>query len=72
MGVKLVPDLPALNCYPYSGHSALTGMNHHPWQDTDYVLRTFGASPAKRDKRISRMSRPASVSRDETTSWEEG
>jgi putative transposase len=44
---KLVPDLPALNHSPYSGHSVLMGVNHHLWQDTAYVLRTFSASPHK-------------------------
>jgi REP element-mobilizing transposase RayT len=38
----VVPDLAALNSYPYCGHSALMGRRKRPWQDVDYVLRSFG------------------------------
>ena len=38
----LVPHLAALNSFPYCGHSALMGRVKRPWQDVDYVLRSFG------------------------------
>jgi len=38
----VVPDLAALNSYPYCGHSALMGRRKRPWQDADYVLHSFG------------------------------
>ena len=45
----LVEGLKMLEKYPYSGHSALMGARILPWQDTDAVLRLFGAG--KRDAR---------------------
>ena len=39
---KIVADLKALNSYPYSGHSALTGKKKREWQDVEYVLGFFG------------------------------
>jgi putative transposase len=41
----IVKDLADLSRYPYSGHAALMGKALHPWQDVDYVLRSFGSSP---------------------------
>jgi REP element-mobilizing transposase RayT len=38
----VVSNLPALNSYPYCGHSALMGKRDRPWQDVDYVLHSFG------------------------------
>ena len=38
----VVPDLAALNRYPYCGHSALTGRMKRPWQQVDFVLHSFG------------------------------
>jgi hypothetical protein len=38
----LVPNIVALNSYPYCGHSALMGRVERPWQDVDYVLHSFG------------------------------
>ncbi len=38
----VVPDLAALNSYPYCGHSALMGRRKRPWQNVDYVLHSFG------------------------------
>jgi DNA-binding transcriptional LysR family regulator len=38
----LVPDLDALDRYPYSGHSTLTGIQGREWQDTEAVLGQFG------------------------------
>jgi REP element-mobilizing transposase RayT/lambda repressor-like predicted transcriptional regulator len=38
----LVPDLDALDRYPYCGHSALMGRMKRPWQETEAVLRRFG------------------------------
>jgi REP element-mobilizing transposase RayT len=40
----LVESLDALADYPYCGHSALSGRISRPWQNTDYVLNTFGPS----------------------------
>jgi REP element-mobilizing transposase RayT len=37
-----VPDLQALNAYPWSGHSALLGTAPRPWQATGEVLAGFG------------------------------
>ncbi len=39
----LVLDLDGLDRYPWSGHAALLGMAIHAWQDTDAVLKQFGA-----------------------------
>ena len=39
---SVVPDLRCLRTYAYSGHSALLGRMHRPWQDTEAVLRRFG------------------------------
>ena len=39
---KLVPDLAALNRYPWTGHSALLGRMRRPWQAVDAVLGQFG------------------------------
>jgi putative transposase len=39
---KVVADLQELGHYPYSGHSALMGKTVRPWQDTAYVLGSFG------------------------------
>lgn len=39
----LVEDLNVLEKYPYSGHSAILGTRNCGWQDTDTVLRRFGA-----------------------------
>jgi len=38
----VVPDLAALNSYPYCGHSALMGKRKRPWQNVGYVLHSFG------------------------------
>ncbi len=38
----LVPDLEKLDKYHYSGHSVLIGAIDREWQQTDYVLSTFG------------------------------
>ena len=35
-----------LDVYPYCGHSALMGKSQRTWQDTSYVLRLFGNTPA--------------------------
>ncbi|NIA04438.1 MAG: transposase [Proteobacteria bacterium] len=40
----LVPDLDALNQYPYCGHSVLLGGMARGWQEVDYVLAFFGKS----------------------------
>jgi putative transposase len=39
---RLVPDLRALERYPWSGHATLVGRHACPWQDRDYVLGWFG------------------------------
>ena len=38
---KLVPDLNALEIYPYSGHSVLVGRNENDWQNTQWVLKKY-------------------------------
>lgn len=38
----IVPDLKALDSYPYSGHSVLAGKKNYEWQNTEKVLRLFG------------------------------
>jgi REP element-mobilizing transposase RayT len=42
-----VPDLEALESFPWSGHSALLGIAPRPWQDTQTILAQFGASPRR-------------------------
>ncbi len=42
MRAGLVPDLEKLDKYPYCGHSALMGSVERKWQQTDFVLTTFG------------------------------
>jgi REP element-mobilizing transposase RayT len=39
---SLVPDLVALDRYPWAGHSALMGRFVRPWQDIQIVLAQFG------------------------------
>jgi putative transposase len=41
---KVVPDLRALDRYPWTGHSALLGTGPRPWQTTRDILTQFGAS----------------------------
>ena len=38
----LVPDIIALNTYPWSGHAAILGLRPVDWQDTESILRSFG------------------------------
>jgi REP element-mobilizing transposase RayT len=38
----LVPDLKALNKYPWCGHSAIVGKIRREWQNVEYVLSLFG------------------------------
>ena len=47
---RLVATLPALHRYPYSGHSALLGHSHRPWQATAAVLATFGRTVTRARK----------------------
>jgi len=44
---KVVPDLRALDRYPWTGHSALLGTVARPWQSTRDILTQFGASVAR-------------------------
>jgi len=39
-----VPGLHELSNYPYSGHSVLLGKMNRQWQNTEYVLKFFGAN----------------------------
>jgi putative transposase len=39
-----VTTLPALDCYPWTGHSALVGTVPRPWQSTGSILAQFGPS----------------------------
>jgi len=43
----VVPDLRALDRYPWSGHSALVGRVPRLWQDTATILGQFGATPGR-------------------------
>jgi len=43
----LVPDLDALDAYPWTGHSALLGGFARDWQDTAGVLAQFSERPTK-------------------------
>jgi putative transposase len=40
--VRVVPDVGALDRYPWSGHSALLGTVSRPWQATETILSQFG------------------------------
>ncbi len=44
---QIVPDLRALGCYPWTGHSALLGGVLRPWQDTATILAQFGPRPRR-------------------------
>jgi REP element-mobilizing transposase RayT len=50
---KLVPDMKALDKYPWCGHSATMGKIRRDWQSSEYVLKIFGAkvSAARRNYR---------------------
>ena len=39
---QVVADLPALQRYPWTGHSALLGGEPRPWQETATILAQFG------------------------------
>lgn len=43
---KLVPDLGALDKYPYGGHSTIMGIHNHSWQNVHVVLHNFGKKVA--------------------------
>jgi hypothetical protein len=43
----VVPDLRALDRYPYSGHAVLLGRRRCPWQDTASVLGRFAIRPSR-------------------------
>ncbi len=43
----IVPDLGALDGYPWTGHSALLGTVPRPWQATAAILRQFGPTPRR-------------------------
>jgi len=38
---RIVPDLRALESYPYTGHSVILGNQKNSWQDTGFVLGYF-------------------------------
>lgn len=40
---KSVPDMKALDKYPWCGHSAIMGKIKRDWQSSEYVLKVFGA-----------------------------
>jgi REP element-mobilizing transposase RayT len=44
---KVLPDLHALDRYPWTGHSALLGTIPRPWQATAMILAQFGPSPRR-------------------------
>jgi putative transposase len=50
---KSVPDMKALDKYPWCGHSAIMGKIKRDWQSSEYVLKIFGTkvSAARRSYR---------------------
>jgi putative transposase len=46
----MVRTLTQLNSYAYSGHSVVMGRKKRYWQDMDYVLNYFGATPRRARK----------------------
>ncbi len=42
MRVKIIKDIKELDNYAYCGHSALMGKIKREWQDTEYVLNSYG------------------------------
>lgn len=50
---QVVPDLRALDRYPWTGHSALLGTVPRPWQETATILAQFGPT-ARRARRVYR------------------
>jgi putative transposase len=44
MRAGLIEDLQALKSYPGCGHGVLMGRFDRNWQDTEYILKRFGAS----------------------------
>ena len=49
----IVRTLTELNNYAYSGHSVLMGRKKRPWQDTHYVLSSFGRKVGEARRRYS-------------------
>jgi len=49
----IVPNLAALDKYPYCGHSAVLGKRKQPWQNVDYVLYSFGKTVGRARKEYS-------------------
>ncbi len=43
----VLPDLRALERYPYTGHAVLLARRRYPWQDTGSVLGRFAARPQR-------------------------
>jgi REP element-mobilizing transposase RayT len=43
----IVKTLEELDCYPWCGHSVVTGKQECPWMDTDYILAQFGDTKRK-------------------------
>lgn len=43
---SVVPDVSALDRYPFTGHAAVLGTRAREWQDTDELLRHFGENRA--------------------------
>jgi len=48
---KLVPDMKALNKYPFCGHAAIMGKISMGWQNTTYILRLFDSKVSGARKR---------------------
>jgi len=44
---RLVPNLGALDQYPWTGHAALLGHHQYLWYNSDYVLAQFGTDLAQ-------------------------
>ena len=46
---RMISDIKELNKYPYSGHSVLMGRKKRKWQDTKYVLSSFGKKDSRKN-----------------------
>ncbi len=46
---RILSDIKELNKYPYSGHSVLMGRKKRKWQDTKYVLSSFGKKYSRKN-----------------------
>ena len=48
----ILENVAALNHFPFTGHSVLMGTTERPWQDTEYVLKSFGGTLSEARKNL--------------------